>query len=127
MKWILGLKPIFENQVQTWKWKTWKWEAEFQVYFKKSIMILDFADVRKRQARASGKLVKLQRHFSMLPYFDEKRWPEVRFSAMTDHSHTNLALPCYTFRVHSYCKNHFGILGLDSSNHKARIHNCHKM
>ena len=36
MKWISGLKPRFENQVQTWKWKTWKWEAEFQVYFKKS-------------------------------------------------------------------------------------------
>ena len=31
MKWISGLKPKFENQVQTWKWK-----AEFQVYFKKS-------------------------------------------------------------------------------------------
>ena len=31
MKWISGLKPRFENQVQTWKWKTWKWEAEFQV------------------------------------------------------------------------------------------------
>ena len=40
MKWISGLKPRFENQVQTWtawKWKTWKWKAEFQVYFKKSI------------------------------------------------------------------------------------------
>ena len=31
MKWISGLKPRFESQVQTWKWK-----AEFQVYFKKS-------------------------------------------------------------------------------------------
>ena len=38
MKWISGLKPRFEHQVQTWKWKTWKWEAEFQVYFKKSIV-----------------------------------------------------------------------------------------
>ena len=36
MKWISVLKPRFENQVQTRKWKTWKWEAEFQVYFKKS-------------------------------------------------------------------------------------------
>ena len=36
MKQISGLKPKFENQVQTWKWKTWKQEAEFQVYFKKS-------------------------------------------------------------------------------------------
>ena len=36
MTWISGLKPRFENQVQTWKQKTWKWEAEFQVYFKKS-------------------------------------------------------------------------------------------
>ena len=36
MKWISGLKPRFENQVQTWKWKTLRWEAEFQVYFKKS-------------------------------------------------------------------------------------------
>ena len=35
MKWISGLKPKFENQVQTRKWKTWKWEAEFQVYFKR--------------------------------------------------------------------------------------------
>ena len=31
MKWISGLKPRFENLVQTWKWKIWKWEAEFQV------------------------------------------------------------------------------------------------
>ena len=38
MKWISGLKPRFENQVQTWKWKTRKWEAEFQIYFKKSIV-----------------------------------------------------------------------------------------
>ena len=36
MKWISGLKPKFENQVQTWKWKTQKWAAEFQIYFKKS-------------------------------------------------------------------------------------------
>ena len=52
MKWTSGLKPRFENQVQTWKWKTWKWEAEFHheknhlkpgnghflVYFNKSIV-----------------------------------------------------------------------------------------
>ena len=30
MKWISGLKPKFENQVQAWKWK-----AEFQDCFKK--------------------------------------------------------------------------------------------
>ena len=36
MKWISGLKPRFENHVQIWKWKTRKWEADFQVYFKKS-------------------------------------------------------------------------------------------
>ena len=36
MKLISGLKTRFENQVQTRKWKTRKWEAEFQVYFKKS-------------------------------------------------------------------------------------------
>ena len=33
---ISGLKLRLENQVQTWKWKNPKWEAEFQVYFKKS-------------------------------------------------------------------------------------------
>ena len=38
MKWISGLKPRFENQVQTRKWKTWKWEVEFQVYFNKSLV-----------------------------------------------------------------------------------------
>ena len=42
MKWISGLKPRFENQVQTWKWKTQKWEAEFQVYFNKSINLSGF-------------------------------------------------------------------------------------
>ena len=26
---------IWKPWVQTWKWKTWKWEAEFQVYLKK--------------------------------------------------------------------------------------------
>ena len=36
MKYISGLKPKFENQVQIWKWKTRKWETEFQAYFKKS-------------------------------------------------------------------------------------------
>ena len=39
MKWISGLKPRFENQVQTWRWKTWKWKAEFQVCFKKSYVL----------------------------------------------------------------------------------------
>ena len=45
MKWISGLKPRFENQVQTKKWKTWKWKAEFQVYFKKSNVCLRFPNV----------------------------------------------------------------------------------
>ena len=39
MKWISGLKPWVENQVQTWKWKTWKWEAEFQVWTCKKILV----------------------------------------------------------------------------------------
>ena len=38
MKWISGWKPKFENQVQTRKWKTWKWEAEFQVYIKSPLL-----------------------------------------------------------------------------------------
>ena len=58
MKWISGLKPRFENQVQTWKWNTRKWEAEFQVYFKKSTdrLLLDKFLLEKKNL--AGSLLK---------------------------------------------------------------------
>ena len=78
MKWISDLKTRFENQGQTWKWKTWKWEVEFQVYFKKSNILIVFSTTLNKgkghwvEVAAELGLAKQGRFFVRLLLFKAK-------------------------------------------------------